>query len=102
MNRQLEAQQTIMSEGRIKIIDAKPVEAAQSGPGTGAGIPQKDLERIVMPFAKIRQTNHTGQGETELGLSTVNSLVAFHGGTLRIESELRIGTKTYVRLPRIS
>ena len=102
VNRQLEAQQTIMLEGRIKIIDAKPVEAAQSGPGTGAGIPQKDLERIVMPFAKIRQTNHTGQGETELGLSIVNSPVAFHGGTLRIESELRIGTKTYVRLPRIS
>ena len=102
MNHQLEAQQTIMSEGRIKTIDAKPVEAAQSGSGTGAGIPQKDLERIVMPFAKIRQTNHTGQGEMELGLSIVNSLVAFHGGTLRIESTLRISTKTYVRLPRIS
>jgi len=67
VNRQLEAQQTIMSKGRIKIIDAKPVEAAQSGPGTGAGISQKDLERIVMPFAKIRQTNHTGQGGDGIG-----------------------------------
>jgi signal transduction histidine kinase len=37
-----------------------------------------------------------------LGLSIVNSLVAFHGGTLRIESELRIGTITYVWLPGIS
>lgn len=55
-----------------------------------------------MPFAKIRQTNHIGQGETELGLSIVNSLVAFHGGTLRIESTFRIDAKTYVRLPRIS
>jgi len=37
-----------------------------------------------------------------LDLSTVNLLVALHGGTLRIESELRIGTKTYIRLPGIS
>jgi|TARA_B110000116_G_C16504378_1_gene432721 hypothetical protein len=51
-----------MSEGRIKIFDAKPVEVAQSGLGTGAGIPQKGLEWIVMPFAQIRKTNHTGQG----------------------------------------
>jgi signal transduction histidine kinase len=91
-----------MSEGRIKIIDAKPVEAAQSGPGTGAGIPQKDLERIVMPFAQARQTNHIAQEEAGFGLSIVNLLVALHGGTLRIESELRIGTKTYIRLPGIS
>jgi len=33
INRQLEAQNIIMTEGRINIIDATPVEAAQSGPG---------------------------------------------------------------------
>ena len=62
VNCQLEAQHSIMSDGWIKIFDAKPVEAAQSGLGTGAGIPQKGLEWIVMPFAQIRKTNHTGQG----------------------------------------
>jgi len=36
VNRQLEAQHIIMTEGRINIIDATPVEAAQSGPGKGA------------------------------------------------------------------
>ena len=45
MNRQLEAQQTIMSEGRVNIIDAAPVEAAQSGPGKGVEEkPTKDVE----------------------------------------------------------
>ncbi len=36
VNRQLEAKHIIMTEGRINIIDATPVEAAQSGPGKGA------------------------------------------------------------------
>jgi len=31
INRQLEAKNIIMSEGRINIIDATPIEAAQSG-----------------------------------------------------------------------
>ena len=36
VNRQLEAKQIIMTEGRINIIDATPVEAAQSGHGKDA------------------------------------------------------------------
>jgi len=35
INRQLEAKNIIMTEGRINIIDATPIEAAQSGPGKG-------------------------------------------------------------------
>ena len=35
INRQLEAKNIILTEGRINIIDATPVEAAQSGSGKG-------------------------------------------------------------------
>ena len=45
VNRQLEAKHIIMTEGRINIIDATPVEAAQSGPGKGAdGEPKRDKD----------------------------------------------------------
>jgi len=45
VNRQLESKNIIMTEGRINIIDATPVEAAQSGPGKGKdGRPGKDPE----------------------------------------------------------
>ena len=45
VNRQLEAKHIIMTEGRINIIDATPVEAAQSGPGKGAdGQPKCDAQ----------------------------------------------------------
>jgi len=35
INSQLEFKNIIMTQGRINIIDATPIEAAQSGPGTG-------------------------------------------------------------------
>ena len=45
VNQQLEDQQVIMTEGRVNIIDATPVEAAQSGSGNGVdGQPTKDAE----------------------------------------------------------
>jgi len=45
VNRQLEAKHIIMTEGRINIIDATPIEAAQSGPGIGAdGQSKRDPE----------------------------------------------------------
>lgn len=45
INRQLEAKNIIMTEGRINIIDATPIEAAQSGSGNDKeGKPTKDPE----------------------------------------------------------
>lgn len=45
INSQLESKNIIMSEGRINIIDATPIEAAQSGSGKGEnGKPKKDPE----------------------------------------------------------
>ncbi|ORU92053.1 MAG: hypothetical protein A6F70_01860 [Cycloclasticus sp. symbiont of Bathymodiolus heckerae] len=45
INRQLEVKNIIMKEGRINIIDATPIEAAQSGPGNGKdGKPKKDRQ----------------------------------------------------------
>ncbi len=43
VNRQLEKKHIIMTEGRINIIDATPIEAAQSGSGKGKdGQPKRD------------------------------------------------------------
>lgn len=45
VNRQLEEKRIIMTQGRINIIDATPVEAAQSGGGTGKdGAPSRDTD----------------------------------------------------------
>ena len=45
INRQLEAKNIILRQGRINIIDATPIEAAQSGLGKGkSGQPKRDLD----------------------------------------------------------
>ena len=45
VNSQLESKRIILTEGRINIIDATPIEAAQSGPGNGVdGESKRDPE----------------------------------------------------------
>ena len=49
INRQLEAKNIILTQGRINIIDATPIEAAQSGPGNSKskdkeGQPKRDSD----------------------------------------------------------
>jgi len=45
INRQLEVKNIIMTEGRINIIDATPIEAAQPGSGNGKdGLAKRDPE----------------------------------------------------------
>lgn len=72
INRQLEAQNIIMTEGRVNIIDATPVEAVQSGPGKtkdGQDKQDKDAGWHVKNDSKGRQKHtygysiHTGVDE---------------------------------------
>ena len=51
VNLQLESKRIIMTEGRINIIDATPVEAAQSGSGKGKdGQPKRDPDAGWRPL----------------------------------------------------
>ncbi len=59
---------------------------------TGAGIPADELYRIFEPFYT---TKPRGLG---LGLVNVKNIVEGHGGTVRVESEVGIGTTFFVRL----
>jgi two-component system, NtrC family, nitrogen regulation sensor histidine kinase GlnL len=65
------------------------VEIEDSGPG----IAPEDCERVFTPFFTTK-SNGTG-----LGLAVTEHLVAQHGGTIDIESELGRGTRIRVRLP---
>ena len=59
---------------------------------TGAGIPPDELHRIFEPFYT---TKPRGLG---LGLVNVKNIVEGHGGTVRVESEVGVGTTFFVRL----
>ena len=59
---------------------------------TGVGIPRGELHRIFEPFYT---TKPRGLG---LGLVNVKNIIEGHGGTVRVESEIGIGTTFFVRL----
>lgn len=59
----------------------------------GPGIAPGDLGHIFEPFYTTKESG------TGLGLSTVHSIAQAHGGTVRVESGLGIGTTFFVDLP---
>jgi PAS domain S-box-containing protein len=63
---------------------------------TGTGIAPEALERIFEPFYT---TKPRGKGNG-LGLLVTRSIVAEHGGTIDVTSELGKGTRFRIRLPR--
>ncbi len=62
---------------------------------TGVGIPPENLDKILKPFFSTKALG------TGLGLPLVARVVAAHGGTLSIESEVgeRHGTTFHIHLP---
>lgn len=56
----------------------------------GAGIPEKELREIFVPFFS---TKKEGSG---IGLSLSKQIMHLHGGTIRVKSEVGVGTSFYL------
>jgi two-component system cell cycle sensor histidine kinase PleC len=66
---------------------------------TGVGIPQEYVDKLGQPFAQVENQltkSHRGSG---LGLAISRSLIALHGGELRIDSVMGQGTTVTFDLP---
>jgi len=66
---------------------------------TGIGIPADQLDRVFEPFTQIESTLSRRFQGAGLGLYVSRALVAGHGGTLALRSELGKGTTAEIRLP---
>lgn len=67
---------------------------------SGMGIPADELPRLLDRFYRASNSVSAEIPGTGLGLSIAAQAVERHGGKLSIESELGVGTKVTVELPR--
>ena len=65
---------------------------------TGCGISPSDQERIFERFYRVENAVHTEVG-TGLGLSIVRGILDKHGTSVRMASELGVGTTFWFDLP---
>jgi signal transduction histidine kinase len=61
----------------------------------GTGIAKSDLERIFSMFESNKGSRGTG-----LGLPVSLKIAQEHGGTIKVESEIGLGTTFIIELPR--
>ncbi|MEU9544863.1 MULTISPECIES: sensor histidine kinase [Streptomyces] len=66
---------------------------------TGSGISAEDLSSVFDRFWRAEKSRSRRTGGSGLGLSIVRQLVAAHGGTVAVASELGAGSVFTLRLP---
>ena len=80
--------------GRIE-GDVCLLEVVDDGPG----ISPEHLPRIFERFYRIDKGRSRELGGTGLGLSIAKHIVESHGGILRVESRIGVGTRFTIRIP---
>jgi signal transduction histidine kinase len=66
---------------------------------TGPGIAPPDQLRIFDEFQQVDNSSTRQKGGTGLGLSIAKHLTEMHGGTVRLESQLGVGSVFHIVLP---
>ena len=90
---------TFEGEIAVGLVD-RGREVALTVGDTGVGIPAGELPRLFERFHRVEGVEartHEGSG---IGLALVNDLVRLHGGRVEVASEVGVGTRFTVTLPK--
>lgn len=81
-------------DGGQVIVDIQEMDGAiiLSVKDTGIGISPEHQNRIFERFYRVDKSHSKETGGTGLGLSIVKHAVAYHGGTIRLDSKVNEGT----------
>ncbi len=104
LNLMLNAEQAMPDGGTITLIGRCEEVKAQESKDTvrwvcldvidsGNGIPPEQMPKLFHPFHTTKTSGHG------LGLAITQKIVAAHGGTIEVQSEMGRGTKFTIRLP---
>jgi len=87
--------------GRIGVrAEAREDRVLVAVEDTGCGIPREEWERIFEPFYQVGDSLRREHGGMGLGLAIARELVALHGGSIWVKSEVGQGSTFYFTLPR--
>jgi len=96
INLMINAQQAMPSGGVLKITTRRVADVVEIAVAdTGGGIPPEIQQRIFEPFFT---TKPVGQG-TGLGLSVSYGIIRDHGGQIRLDSVMGVGTTFILTFP---
>ncbi len=106
LNILVNAEQAIEGHGNIIVESRRCIVSAEAGgkpvpmveiavKDTGCGIPEDNLQRIFDPFFTSKEV---GKG-TGLGLSVSYGIIKAHGGAIKVESVVGVGTTFRISLP---
>ncbi len=85
---------TIALSGR-RDGDSVAIEVADDGPG----IPAEHVPRLFERFYRVDKGRSRALGGTGLGLAIARHIVESHGGTIRAESRVGVGTRIVMTIP---
>jgi two-component system cell cycle sensor histidine kinase PleC len=66
---------------------------------TGIGMKEEDIPKALERFGQVDSALHRKYEGTGLGLPISKTLIELHGGALKLESKLNVGTTAVVHLP---
>jgi len=81
----------------VQIVDKEMIFAVQDH---GIGIPETDQTSLFQSFQ--RASNVSGLPGTGLGLAIIQQAVELHRGSIRLDSQVGVGTTVTVRIPIVS
>ncbi|MDM5249725.1 two-component system histidine kinase PnpS [Lysinibacillus sp. G4S2] len=66
----------------------------------GIGIEKHEIARVFERFYRVDRARSRNSGGTGLGLAIVKHLIEAHHGRIQVESEVSVGTKMIVMIPK--